>query len=91
MRSSSAWWVGCSAATTAPSPEAKFADIPFAVFAEFNHGSIVDPAPPGFFANDGPGTLALAALTTVDSPATYAQMAARFRQADAANYEAMAT
>ena len=40
----------------------KFERIPFAVFAGFNHGSIVNPATPGFMDANGPGTIALAIL-----------------------------
>lgn len=45
--------------------ETKHKRIPFAVFAGFNHGSIIDPNQPRFTDPDGPGTLAIEALTQV--------------------------
>jgi pimeloyl-ACP methyl ester carboxylesterase len=65
--------------------EIKFARIPFAVFAGFNHGSIIDPAAPGFLAEDGPGTLALQALT-VTSNERYDEVYELFRKAMESNY-----
>ena len=66
-------------------PEVKFANIPFAVFAGFNHGSIIDPSAPGFLAPDGPGTLALKALT-VKSSDQYQEVYELFKSAMDSNY-----
>ena len=52
----------------------KYDDIPFAVFAGFNHGSIIDPKQARFHGPDGPGTLA----------ARRAEVGARSRQLSAA-------
>jgi pimeloyl-ACP methyl ester carboxylesterase len=65
--------------------EVKFERIPFAVFAGFNHGSIVDPGHAGFEAPDGPGTLALRALT-VTSNDEYKQVYDVFKQALESSY-----
>ncbi len=69
------WW---------PSP--KFPDIPFAVFAGFNHGSIIDPGTRGFFDDWGPGRWAVKALTEVKGEGTYEEMARQFRTADEQNH-----
>lgn len=65
----------------------KFEQIPFSVFAGFNHGSIIDPTAKGFTDPDGPGTMALAVLekrsTTLDE---YKALAARFDAVSEANY-----
>jgi len=66
-------------------PEIKFENVAFAVFAGFNHGSIIDPGAPGFFEADGPGTLAQKALT-VKSNEDYQEVAALFKQAMESNY-----
>jgi pimeloyl-ACP methyl ester carboxylesterase len=63
----------------------KFESIPFAIFAGFNHGSIIDPTQPGFLADDGPGTLALQALT-VHSNERYAEVYDLFKKALESNY-----
>lgn len=70
-------------------PESKFSQIPFAVFAGFNHGSIIDPKQPGFTGPDGPGTLALEALGNVHDFASYEKTATRFSEATEANYRQM--
>ena len=66
-------------------PQQKFDSIPFAVFAGFNHGSIVNPAKPGFAAPDGPGTLLLDALRTPTTLETYAAHSDRFSDASSSN------
>ena len=60
--------------------------IPFAVFAGFNHGTIIDPSHAGFAGSDGPGTLAIEALTRVHDLASYKAMAERFDAASVANH-----
>jgi hypothetical protein len=67
-------------------PRTKYADVPFAVFAGFNHGSIINPVHANFLREHGPGTLAVEALRTVRDLATYDAMAARFAAASRANY-----
>jgi hypothetical protein len=69
------WWKSC-----------KYPVIPFAVFAGFNHGSIIDPDHAGFAVEHGPGNLALEALRTVGDLASYQVMVARFEAAAAANH-----
>ena len=68
----------------------KFDRIPFAVFAGFNHGSIVNPSTPGFTDADGPGTIALSVLrkktTTMDE---YAATADAFDTVSERNYARM--
>jgi pimeloyl-ACP methyl ester carboxylesterase len=69
----------------------KFETIPFAVFAGFNHGSIINPAMPGFAEPDGPGALALAILkdkrsTSLDE---YRQMSSTFEEVSERNYARM--
>jgi len=70
----------------------KFSRIPFAVFAGFNHGSIIDPTASGFTGPDGPGTMALAVLgkasTTLDQ---YKEFASRFNDVSERNYARMPT
>ena len=67
--------------------EHKYEDVPFAVFAGFNHGSIVHPKgrESEYLDNQGPGTLALAALN-VNSAAAYVQATTRFKTADTKNF-----
>src|SRR6186713_3221681 len=68
----------------------KFERIPFAVFSGFNHGSIVNPATPGFMDANGPGTIALSVLTkkttTLDE---YGAMANTFSKVSDTNYARM--
>ncbi|MGH7766703.1 MAG: esterase/lipase family protein [Candidatus Binatia bacterium] len=66
-------------------PEFKFQNIPFAIFAGFNHGSIIDPETRGFTAADGPGTLALEALA-VTSDDEYQKVYEKFAEAMITNY-----
>ena len=65
----------------------KFEQIPFAVFAGFNHGSIINPSIKGFADPEGPGAMALAVLgkpaTTLDE---YKAFARRFDAVSEANY-----
>jgi hypothetical protein len=67
---------------------AKFSYMPFCVFKGFNHGSIIDPAAPGFLDKIGPGTLALKALTvtTLDD---YTAIGEVFEKTSNENYAAM--
>jgi hypothetical protein len=76
---------GKAGATLAWYPETKFEQIPFAVFAGFNHGSIIDPGKKSFMAPNGPGTLALEALE-VQNLADYRKIAPRFDKACETNY-----
>lgn len=74
-------------------PDKRYEEIPFAVFAGFNHGSIVHPSKSAahkkrFLASDGPGTLALEALK-VNGKQAYDAAAQRFAKALEANYAAM--
>jgi hypothetical protein len=70
--------------------ESKFGRIPFAVFSGFNHGSIVNPATPGYMDANGPGAIALSVLrkksTTLDE---YAAIADTFDKVAEANYARM--
>lgn len=68
-------------------PEWKFQDIPFAIFAGFNHGSIIDPNTAGFLDPLGPGTWAVAALQQVKDDASYGRVAARARELTEQNYQ----
>jgi pimeloyl-ACP methyl ester carboxylesterase len=88
---------GCSLDFRAAGPtliwwqDTKFERIPFAVFAGFNHGSIINPATPGFMGPDGPGTVALAILkgkrsTTLDE---YKQIGRTFDDVSDKNYARM--
>jgi hypothetical protein len=88
---------GCSLDFRAAGPtliwwqDTKFERIPFAVFAGFNHGSIINPAAPGFMGPDGPGTVALAILkgkrsTTLDE---YRQIGRTFDDVSDKNYARM--
>ncbi len=73
------------ATTIAWYKEIKFANIPFAAFAGFNHGSIIDPTEKGFLKKDGPGALAMEALEVKDLPG-YKKVAQRFTKASDTNY-----
>lgn len=64
----------------------KFDEIPFAVFAGFNHGSIINPGHAGFAAPHGPGTLAVQALTTVHDLASYQRIVGAFHDAGTVNH-----
>ena len=66
-------------------PNIKHAQIPFAVFAGFNHGSIINPTQPGFTDPDGPGTLAVEALKNVVDLKSYQATVGRFDQVSIAN------
>jgi pimeloyl-ACP methyl ester carboxylesterase len=68
------WWPNC-----------KHDRIPFAVFAGFNHGSIIDSTHAGFEDPSGPGTLAVETLEKVGDLKSYQAMAERFDQVLAAN------
>ena len=63
----------------------KYDQIPFAVFAGFNHGSIIEPTHPGFADPDGPGTLAVEALKSVVDLKSYQAMVETFDNVSAAN------
>jgi hypothetical protein len=67
----------------------KYADIPFAVFAGFNHGTIINAGQDGFDGPLGPGTLALEALTTVRDLDSYQAMASKFTDICEQNYHRM--
>jgi len=67
----------------------KYADIPFAVFAGFNHGTIIDPKHHGFDTPHGPGAIALRALKTVTDLESYQAMAGIFTQVCERNYALM--
>jgi pimeloyl-ACP methyl ester carboxylesterase len=73
--------------------DTKFDRIPFAVFAGFNHGSIINPATPGFMELDGPGTMALAILKgkTTTSLDEYRQFGRTFDEVSERNYARMPT
>jgi len=72
------WWPAC-----------KYDDIPFCVFAGFNHGSIIDPKHPRFTEPDGPGTLAVNALTSVHDLASFEKQTTVFTEACTSNYKKM--
>lgn len=67
-------------------PSVKYADIPFAVFAGFNHGTIINAQQAGFEAEYGPGTLAVQALTSVNDFESYESMARIFAKICEQNY-----
>jgi hypothetical protein len=67
----------------------KYADIPFAVFAGFNHGTIINAQQAGFDGPRGPGTLAVQALTTVHDLASYQSMSKTFTEVCEQNYKRM--
>ena len=72
--------------------DTKFEQIPFAVCAGFNHGSIVNPQTAGYLEPDGPGTLLIEALNPPQKSTTlavYKQLAQRFDQATERNYSRM--
>lgn len=64
-------------------PRVTHAVIPWSAFAGVNHGSIIDPAQPGFDAPGGPGAMARQALTVNDLAAYQAQAEAFARNSDA--------
>ena len=68
----------------------KFERIPFAVFSGFNHGSIVNPATPGFLDANGPGAIALSVMnkktTTLEE---YVALAGTFDKVSETNYARM--
>jgi hypothetical protein len=65
----------------------KFRHMPFAVFAGFNHGSIVNPGTAGFKDADGPGRAALDVLKTrTTSLDEYGQFATTFDAISERNY-----
>jgi pimeloyl-ACP methyl ester carboxylesterase len=70
--------------------DTKFTQIPFAVFAGVNHGSIVNPKTPAFLGPDGPGTAAASILrapqTALDE---YKQWARTFDELSERNYARM--
>lgn len=70
-------------------PEVKHPDIPWAAFAGFNHGSIINPQQAGFTGPHGPGTLAVQSLKSVTDLASYQQMAETFRTTCETNYQMM--
>ena len=64
----------------------KHDQIPFAVFAGFNHGSIIEPTHQGFEDPNGPGTLAIEVLREKNlTPDSYQAMAKRFDEVSLAN------
>ncbi|MFN8062329.1 MAG: hypothetical protein U0Q12_24470 [Vicinamibacterales bacterium] len=67
-------------------PDTRGARIPFAVFAGFNHGSIIEPKTAGFDAPLGPGTLAHTIATSSTTLATYAELAETFDRTSEDNY-----
>ncbi len=67
----------------------KYRDIPFAVFAGFNHGNIINPQQAGFREPHGPGTLALQALRSVSDLAAYEQISGTFTKVCEHNYTLM--
>lgn len=71
-------------------PVVKYPQIPFCVFAGYNHGSIVHPSRDmrKFKAKNGPGSLALEALR-VNSMTKYRKMVTRFEESDAANFRSL--
>ena len=67
--------------------KSKFVQMPFAVFAGFNHGSIVDPSTEGYMDPEGPGTMVLAALGTPSTTlAEYRNLVAQFDTVSELNY-----
>ena len=88
-----------SGSVMVPWARKRYPAIPFAVFAGFNHGSIVHPSKTRtrwhkFVGPDGPGTLALAALEVGADPKTgdrkYAAAVKRFARANEVNYDDLA-
>lgn len=63
----------------------KHARIPFAVFAGFNHGSIIDPMHGGFADPGGPGALAVEVLKSVVDLQSYQATVGRFDEVSIAN------
>jgi pimeloyl-ACP methyl ester carboxylesterase len=68
--------------------EKKFSDIPFSVFKDFNHGSIVEAVNWKGVGAVGPRQLVLDALK-VDTLAQYVELGKRFSKTMVANYKAM--
>jgi hypothetical protein len=64
----------------------RFARMPFAVFSGVNHGSIIDPACPGFTDADGPGGMAVQVLRDTTTAAGYATWSAAFDACSAAHH-----
>ena len=69
--------------------EVKHGEVPWAVFAGFNHGSIINPQQAGFSGEHGPGTMAVKALKEVTDLASYQAMAAAFTKECETNYTMM--
>ncbi|MGE3508428.1 MAG: esterase/lipase family protein [Vicinamibacterales bacterium] len=67
----------------------KFDDIPFAVFAGFNHGNIINPDHPGWLTPHGPGSLAVDVLRSVQSLESYEQASHTFTEICEKNYTLM--
>lgn len=70
-------------------PRVRYEDIPFAVFAGFNHGTIINAEQPGFGSDDGPGGAALKVLRNVHDLASYQEMAKTFTSVCERNYTRM--
>lgn len=69
--------------------EKKHSAIPFAVFQDFNHGSIINPDEKGFMSKIGPGNALLRALSVEDDD-QYVQAAEAFTSLSEENYRAVA-
>lgn len=65
----------------------RFAAMPFAVFSGVNHGSIIDPACPGFADPDGPGGVAVRVLSTPTTLESYGASVAEFEQLSAVHHQ----
>jgi pimeloyl-ACP methyl ester carboxylesterase len=65
----------------------KFSKIPFAVFAGFNHGSIIDPTMAGYTDADGPGAVAVEVLKNPTTLEGFVASAERFDEACERNYK----
>ena len=66
-------------------PSATFADLPFAVLTDFNHGSIVKPDEDGYDGPLGPLRLLKTAMAVTDT-ASYRSAAAAFRETGKKSY-----
>lgn len=64
----------------------KYDEIPFAVFAGLDHGSIADAAHPRFQSATGPGPLAADVIRHVNDLDSYREMAKRFADISTENY-----
>ena len=64
----------------------RFPRMPFAVFSGVNHGSIIDPACPGFTDADGPGGMAVQVLRDTTAAAGYAAWSTAFDACSAAHH-----